>query len=149
MILPSTHDGLRAPGLRFGEPRVMALLSALCAFLHLVDGFSNRDLRGRVAPLLTSQPETYTTARMTYDLRRLRRKGFTQRLPDRNRYVVTAKGRRIALFFSKTYTRILRLGLGACDPTARSDAPTPLAQIFLHLDHTITALVQEAHLIAS
>lgn len=149
VILPSTHDGLRAPGLRFGEPRVMALLSALCAFLHLVDGFANRDLRGRVAPLLTSQPETYTAASMTYDLRRLRRKGFIQRLPDRNRYVVTAKGRRIALFFSKTYTRILRPGLGACDPTLPTETPTPLAHAFHQLDHTITTLVQEAHLIAS
>ncbi len=149
VILPSTHNGLRAPGLRFGEPRVMALLSALCAFLHLVDGFANRDLRGRVAALLTPEPETYTPARMTYDLRRLRRKGFIQRLPGRNRYVVTPRGRRIALFFSKTYTRILRPGPVACDPIQPTDVPTPLTQAWTQLDHAITAIVQEARLMAS
>ncbi|MGO9900170.1 MAG: hypothetical protein ACLP0J_10865 [Solirubrobacteraceae bacterium] len=30
VVLPSTHDGLPAPGLRFGEPRTMALLACLC-----------------------------------------------------------------------------------------------------------------------
>jgi hypothetical protein len=149
VILPSTHGGLRAPGLRFGEPRIMAVLSALCAFRHLVDGFANRDLRGRVAALLTPTPETYTAARMTYDLRRLRRKGFIQRLPGRNRYIVTAKGRRIALFFSKSYTRILRPGLVTCDPTLSADAPTPLTHAWTQLDHAITTIVQEARLMAS
>jgi hypothetical protein len=127
----------------------MALLSALCAFRHLVDGFANRDLRGRVAALLTPEPETYMPARMTNDLRSLRRKGFIQRLPGRHRYIITPKGRRIALFFSKTYTRTLRSALQTCDPTVPLDAPTPLAQAWHQLDHAIATLVQEAHLTAS
>jgi hypothetical protein len=123
----------------------MAVLSALCAFLHLVDGFANRDLRGQVAVLLTPDPQTYTPARMTYDLRRLHRKGLIQRLPGRNRYIVTAKGRRIALFFSKTYTRILRSAFVACDPMLPADAPTLLTHTWTQLDHAITTFVQEAH----
>ena len=31
VVLPSTHDGLPAPGLRFGEPRTMALLACVCS----------------------------------------------------------------------------------------------------------------------
>ena len=50
MVQPAvTADGQKAPGLRFGQPRVMALLLALTMFHHLVDGFRNHDLRQQVA----------------------------------------------------------------------------------------------------
>ena len=45
---------------------------------------------------------------MTYDLRRLRRKGIVARLPASNRYIVTSYGLRVALFCSKLYLRLLR-----------------------------------------
>ena len=35
VVLPSTHDGLPAPGLRFGDPRTMALLACACSYTHL------------------------------------------------------------------------------------------------------------------
>ena len=35
---------------------------------------------------------------MTYDLRRLRLKGLIARIPDKNRYIVTSYGLRVALF---------------------------------------------------
>ncbi len=42
---PSTRtDGLHAPALAFGDPRVMALLAALVLFTHALDGFGNRQL---------------------------------------------------------------------------------------------------------
>jgi hypothetical protein len=41
---PSTIDGQYAPGLRFGDPRVMAVLAALVGFTHLLAGFDNRSL---------------------------------------------------------------------------------------------------------
>src|SRR5205823_15061313 len=45
VVLPSrTDDGLPAPALRFGDQRVQALLAALCAFPHLLEGVSNRSL---------------------------------------------------------------------------------------------------------
>lgn len=44
VVLPSSVDGQRAPGLRFGDPRVMALFSSLCQFCHLPDGFTNATL---------------------------------------------------------------------------------------------------------
>lgn len=42
---------------------------------------------------------------MTYDLRRPRRKGFIRRVPHTQRYELTREGRRLAVFFIKTYTR--------------------------------------------
>src|SRR5580704_13947306 len=44
-----TEDGQKAPGLKFGQPRVMPLLLAPALFQHLIDGFRNRDLRQQVA----------------------------------------------------------------------------------------------------
>jgi len=55
-----TEDGKKAPGLKFGQPRVMALLLALTLFQHLIDGFRNHDLRQQVADLLGVTRADYT-----------------------------------------------------------------------------------------
>ncbi|MGB3187778.1 MAG: hypothetical protein WBG36_15435 [Ornithinimicrobium sp.] len=49
---PSLVDGQRAPALRFGDPRVMALVGALLIASNLVGGFSNASLREQVSALL-------------------------------------------------------------------------------------------------
>ena len=123
LVSPSTRDGLPAPALRFGDPRVMALLSCLCSFGHLFAGLTNRSLRD----LMAAQIPGYTASQMTCDLRRLRGKGLIRRIPRSHRYQLTEQGRRIAVFFTKTYTRILNPGLAELDPrlpdtiAARSD----------------------------
>jgi hypothetical protein len=45
---------------------------------------------------------------MTYDLRRLRLHGIIERTLGSHRYHLTPAGLRIALFFSRTYARLLR-----------------------------------------
>jgi hypothetical protein len=77
VVSPCTEDGQPAPALRFGDPRVMALFSCLCAFALLFAGLTNRSLRPLGAGLV---PAT-RACQMTYDLRRLRRKGLIRRLP--------------------------------------------------------------------
>jgi len=57
-----TADGEKAPALKFGQPRVMALLLAWTLFQHLIDGFHNRDLRVLVADLLGVTISEYTQA---------------------------------------------------------------------------------------
>jgi hypothetical protein len=54
--------GQRAPGLRFGQLRTMALLAALTSFVHAAFGFRHRDLRSHVADLLGS---SYSSAQMS------------------------------------------------------------------------------------
>ena len=76
---PTVETGQRASALRFGDPRVMALLQAIVGFTHLPRGFRNRDLRPQVEALL-GRP--YTRAQMTYDLRRLRLKGRDPSHPE-------------------------------------------------------------------
>lgn len=45
-------DGLHAPGLRFGDKRAMALMSAVVGFGHLMAGFNNAQLTEIVATLI-------------------------------------------------------------------------------------------------
>jgi hypothetical protein len=98
VVSPSTHDGLKAPALRFGEQRVMALLCCLCSYRHLFAALTNKSLRELVAAIIPG----YSARQMTYDLRRLRRKGLIRRIDASQRYELTDHGRKIAVFFTKT-----------------------------------------------
>ena len=62
---PIAVGGQRASGLRFADPAVQALFSALVVFHLLPRGFSNRDLRNHWAPLLGKAPEDMTPGQMT------------------------------------------------------------------------------------
>jgi hypothetical protein len=148
VVLPSTEQRQHAPGLRFGDPRVMAMFAALCQFSATPVGFSNGRLRPLVAALHDPGPHGYGAAQMTYDLRRLRLKGLIARVPGTHRYHLTALGRRVALFFAKTYARVLRPGLARLDPDLPSDTPDPLAQAWRQLDIALDRHIQEAKLAA-
>src|SRR6266568_352282 len=98
---PYVRDGQRTGALRFGDARAMALAGALCLTVHAVAGFNHRRLRALVAgPLGT----TYTSAQMTYDLRRLRLHGLIARLPRSNTYFLTPQGLRVASSIPRSTT---------------------------------------------
>ncbi len=105
LILPAGPPGQRAPGFRFGDPRVMALFAALSRFqLNVFDGFRCRELRQLVEDHLAAP---YSMAQAAYDLRRLARKGLLIRLPNCHRYRLTAAGRRWTTFCSALYAKTL------------------------------------------
>jgi hypothetical protein len=141
---PSMEAGQRASALRFGDPRVMALLQAIAGFTHLPRGFRNRDLRPQVEALL-GRP--HTTAQMTYDLRRLRLKGLIHRIPKTHRYTATTYGLKVAFFYSKLYLRILRPQWNALLPES-DHLPRALRTALDQLDAAIQQLHEEAALAA-
>lgn len=142
VALPSTEEGQRTGALRFGDPRVMALVGALCGALNAVTGFTNRSLRAQVAGLLGT---AYTASQMTYDLRRLRRKGLIRRLERTNVYVLTSEGVRVALFYKKLHDRLLGPLLAAHLPPA----PLELRRALRVVDHTIDDYVAQARIKAA
>jgi len=132
---PVTIGTSRIAGLRFGDPRAMALLSLLTVFRLSVRGFTNRDLRSHLAPLLGLLPGTMTAGQATYDLRRLRTHGLIERIAHTNRYLPTESGLRAAIVLTQIHTRLLIPAVAA--------ATNPLADFpRLHrtLDNVQTAL---------
>jgi len=143
----TTEDGLYAPGLRFGEQRVMAILAALVGFCFLIRGFTNRQLVERVGGLL---PTPYTSRQATYDLRRLRRKGLIAKIAGTQRYQLASPGRRVAVLFTKTYGRVLAPGLSVLDPRLPEDvtARSPLGTAWRGFERSLDEFIQ-ANLVAA
>ena len=135
VALPSLEEGQRTGALRFGDPRTMALVGALCMTLNAVAGFTNRSLRAQVAGLLAT---SYTSSQMTYDLRRLRRKGLIRRQPRSNTYLLTPDGLRVAVFYTKVYARLLRPLLALDHPPAAPELRQALRVIDNHVVTSIT-----------
>ena len=136
---PYVREGQRTGAIRFGDLRVMALAGALCVHAHAVAGFTNKSLRSLVAGLLGTD---YTSAQMTYDLRRLRLHGLIVRLEHTNTYMTTPEGLRVAFFYTKVHDRILR-------PILAPDAPpksTALRRALTSIDHAVDDYVTAARL---
>src|SRR5665811_1570964 len=134
VALPTlTADGRRAPALRFGDPRVMALLGALCFALNAV-GFTHRSLRAQVSQLLGA---AYNTNQMSYDHGRLRINELIERREHTNIYDLTPDGQRVAVFYTKVHDRLLRPLLAADRPPAPPELRHALSTIDRHV-HTYT-----------
>src|ERR1700685_2624764 len=147
VVRPAEVEGRRASALRFGDPRVQALFAVLVVFSLPLRGFNNQEMRALLAPLLGLDPANYPVGRMPYDLRRLRLRGIIQRIPHSHRYQLSASGLRIALFFSRTYARLLRQKLAEIMSTA-PPIPTPLRAAFDRLNSEIDSCCEERRLAA-
>jgi hypothetical protein len=127
--------GARVPALPIDATRTQALLAVLVIFRLLPHGFRNRDLRAHLAPLLGTTAETMTAGQLSYDLRRLRHHGLIHRIDGTHRYTVTDHGLHLALFLTRTHTRLLRPGLS--DLLDHAALPTPIRS---HLDRFTAAV---------
>jgi hypothetical protein len=133
-----TEDGRRSPALRFGDPRVMALLGALCVGLNAL-GFTNRSLRAQVSQLLGV---AYTVNQMSYDLARLRLNGLLQRRCGTNTYQLTPDGQRVAIFYTKVHDHVLRPLIAADTPPA----PVQLRNAMRVVDRHVRGYIDRARL---
>ena len=137
-----TGDGRRAPGLRFGDPRVQALAGALASTLHAVTGITSKSLRA----LMTGLPGTPCTMNQaSYDLGRLARTGLITRVPHRNLYTLTPDGLRFAIFYTKVHDRLLRPLMAGDQP----QPPPPLRAALRAIDHHVALRIAEARLQAA
>jgi hypothetical protein len=143
-----TNDGLHAPGLRFGDPRVMAVLSTIVGFCHTMVGFTNHQLVEGVDALLDDV--SYASRQATYDLRRLIRKEVITRIAHTQRYQLTPRGRRLAVLFNKAHGRVLTPALTSMNPTLAPDiaARSPLAVAWRAFDRALDAFIADQMLAA-
>ena len=147
VVRPIAIDGQRASALQFGDGRVQALFAVLAVFSLQLRGFTNQEMRLLLAQMLGLDSASYPAGRMTYDLRRLRLHGIIERIPNSHRYQLTPDGLRIALFFSRTYARLLRPVLANIMPQAPPDR-SPIRVAFDRLQSTIDACCEEQKLVA-
>jgi len=145
---PAVRGEQRASALRLTDPRLQALLSVLLLFRFLAEGFASREVREPFAALLGVPVSTLTLGRMTYQLRRLRLHGLIERLPKTHRYRLTATGLRTALFFTRSYGRLLRPGYAAT-MAAAEPTPRPVARAFGHLTEAMDACCAALRLAAA
>jgi hypothetical protein len=136
---PTVEEGRRAPALRFGDPRAMALAGALATSVHTVTGLTNKSLRALMTGLLHTP---YSIGQASYDLRRLRLKGLITRQPHSNTYTLTSHGLRFAVFYTKVHNRVLGPLMAAHQPPA----PPPLRQALRTIDQHITDYLSRARL---
>jgi len=117
----TTKTGTRIPGLRLGQQRSHALLSALLTFRTQLHGFTNPDLRRLTAELRGLDPNRLTASQTTYDLRRLKSHGLIERVPHSHRYRVTDRGLHTAMLITRVHDRLLPTALAyqTAEPTNR------------------------------
>ena len=139
---PAEVDGQHVSALPFGQERVQALLAVLLLFCLQPQGFRNRQLRPLLAQLLGLAESQIRPGRMSYDLRRLRLHGLIERIPTTQRYRLTAFGLKTALFYSRTYQRLLRRGLSELHDPSPWPAST-LAADYAKFQNTLDAYVNE------
>jgi hypothetical protein len=84
---------------------------------------------------------------MTYDLRRLRLKGLIHRIPKTHRYTASSYGLKVAFFYAKLYSRILRPNWPALLPED-DHLPRSLRAALDQLDLEIQKIHEEAALAA-
>jgi len=139
---PAEVDGQHVSALPFGQERVQALLAVLVIFCLQPEGFRNRQLRPLLAQWLGISESQISPGRMSYDLRRLRLHGLTERIPKTQRYRLTPFGLKTALFYSRAYQRLLRRGLSELhDP--RTAESLPLAVHFAKFQRALDAYLAE------
>jgi hypothetical protein len=147
VVRPIEVDGQRASALHFGDPRTQALFAAIVLFGIQTRGFDNQQLRSHLASLLGLDSNNYPPGRMSYDLRRLRLHGLIERIPNSYRYQLTPQGLRIAMFFSRTYARLLRPALAEITDSS-TISPSTLRSAFDRLQSAIDQRCEDLKLAA-
>jgi len=139
---PAEVNGQHVSALPFGQERVQALLTVLVRFCLQPGGFRNRQLRPLLAQLLGLSESQISPGRMSYDLHRLRLHRLIERVPKTQRYRLTAFGLKTALFYSRTYQRLLRRGLSELHNPRLSESST-LAIDFAKFQKALDAYIAE------
>src|ERR1700686_1550461 len=93
------------------------------------------------------KPSQLSPGQITYDLRRLRLHGLSERIPKTHRYRITPKGLRTAIFYTGLYNRSLRTGLAVISPRA-TNPELPIAKSIRAAEDAVNKWYQQEKLAA-
>jgi len=120
----------------------VALLASVAAFAHVIGGLTNKSLRHQMAAHWNPD---YSSGQASYDLRRLRLKGFIERIEGTNTYRVTALGRRMTTFLTKLAARVIVPALTELEALVRppTNTPRPLRDAWRTYERSLDTLVRK------
>ena len=131
---PYAREGSRTGALRFGDPGVTSLAGALCAHVHAVSGFTNKEPQEpRRRPArhgLHPQPDELRPSTTTTP--------WPHRPTAPNQHLHPHPRRRPLLFYAKITHRLLRPLLAADHPPAPKELRQALRVIDRHLHDYVT-----------
>ena len=148
VVRPSRLMVRRASALRFGDKRVQALFACWSCSVSNCGGSPITKCVPCWRNCWASTQPHYPVGRMTYDLRRLRLHGLIDASRTATATNLHRDGLRIALFFSRTYARLLRPKLAEIMPAAPPPVNSPLRLAFDRLNSEIDHCCEEQRLVA-
>jgi hypothetical protein len=103
-----TGGGKRIPGLKFDNPRQLALMQALVCFCHIAVGgtFTTKALHPMAAQALGCSTADYKLSSLRYDLSKLRAKGLVEKIERSRRYRLLPDGYRLCVVYLKLFQKI-------------------------------------------
>jgi len=142
---PVVSGNQRGPAMRFGDPPCRSTSAPSSSFVSWPTGSPATSCE-HISHHSRDRSERHDRGQDDLDLRALRLHGLIEAICHTNSYQVTRFGLQVAMFFTRSYNRLLRSGLSElCDPL---DIDTPLRRHFDRLESAITDLVQEVNLAA-
>lgn len=142
---PTVTNGQRIPGIRLENPRLLKIMEAIEKFSNLVDGFTNSSLRQLINRLEGVSEEEFSTSQLYYNLRKLRAKGIIKKASKQNKYVITAWGYKVCVFFTKLYHMLLEPVLScisASGKAVKEKVTSLLDRHYRELNNSLEGLLQ-------
>ena len=131
---PSSVGKTRVPGIDISKKRMRVVIQAILALSPMPAGFQLKDLAEKVReldPLLS-----YSKSHAAYDLRKLRGKGFIDRIPKSHRYLANSTGLQTMLSLLVIIDKVIRpviAGAGKKRRPSSSVSSNPVEMLYCDL----------------
>lgn len=129
---PSLVGKTSVPGVDIGRPRVQAVIQAVIALAPQPRGFKIHELASKVRELAHLPEDSYSTSNAAYDLRKLRGKGFVDKVPKSRLYSVTSAGLQAMAALMVIADKVIRPVLSGAGKPRRGKAPRHQSVIDRH-----------------
>ncbi len=135
-----------------GRPRVQAAIQAVIALAPQPRGFKIEELAAKIRELARLPEDRYSTSNAAYDLRKLRGKGFVDKVPKSRLYSVTSAGLQAMAALLVITDKVIRPVRSGAGKPRRAKTPKHLSVVDRHyqkLQMEMRALLQSLGVVAA
>jgi hypothetical protein len=120
---PSQVGKTKVGGIDYNQPRIRTLTWAVLALSAAPKGFTASDLAEKVCHLTAVKSSPYTPRQAAYDLKKLRGKGFVEKIDSSHHYRLFTQGIRALTALIVLRDKILKPLLASCCQRKRGPKP--------------------------